>query len=149
MPILREKVPKDYGTYYEPFIGCGALLLDIQPKVTVIGDLNLQLLNVWSQIKSNPREIITVIKFIDRYPTDKNKYLEIRNDYNETIVAERFSFVTAAYTIWLNKHCFNGLYRVNSRGAFNVPWNNDTDKTSLDIQNLLEISGYLEQVDRR
>lgn len=149
LPVLREKVPEKYGTYYEPFIGCGALLLDIQPEIAVIGDVNRQLLNVWHQIKEDPEKIITVIDFIDRYPADKEKYLGIRNDYNKTIAAERFSFVTAAYTIWLNKHCFNGLYRVNSQGAFNVPWNNDIGKTSLDIQNLLEISRYLQKVDIR
>lgn len=140
---LLEKMPSDYNTYYEPFIGGGAVLLGLQPHSAVINDVNEQLLNVYHQIKSDEIALINKINELDSVVCDKDFYLSIRAKYNEKIQHSIFDTECAAYFIWINKHCFNGLYRVNSKGLFNVPYNNKQTGASIDEDNILNIANFL------
>lgn len=140
---LREKAPVSFGTYYEPFIGGGAFLLDLQPSNAVINDVNEQLLNVYNQLKIDTEAIITVVDKYDAVPCDKEYYLSIREAYNKKISAHELDAECAAMMIWINKHCFNGLYRVNSKGLFNVPYNNKNGGSSISAENLRKIGHYL------
>ncbi|MCD7883192.1 MAG: DNA adenine methylase [Lachnospiraceae bacterium] len=140
---LRERAPVSFGTYYEPFIGGGAFLLDLQPKNAVINDVNEQLLNVYNQLKIGTEAVITVVDKYDAVPCDTEYYLSIREAYNRKISAHELDAECAAMMIWINKHCFNGLYRVNSKGLFNVPYNNKNSGSSINAENLRTIGHYL------
>lgn len=143
LPYLESMMPKTFNRYYEPFIGGGALLFDVQPEDAVINDVNGQLLNVYRQLKTNVGEVIKTVNTLDSTLCNEDYYLKIRDCYNKKINLKEFDADCAALMIWLNKHCFNGLYRVNSKGLFNVPYNNKVNGTSIDEDNLRNISDYL------
>lgn len=144
---LETRMPSTYGKYYEPFIGGGALLFDVQPEVAVINDVNEQLLNVYRQLKTDAEAVITEVSELDAMPCDKDLYMEIREKYNDKIQDNELDPECAALMIFLNKHCFNGLYRVNSKGMFNVPYNNKKSGASFDPENLRNIGLYLNAND--
>lgn len=144
---LEERMPETYGRYYEPFIGGGALLLDVQPKNAVINDVNEQLLNVYRQLKTDAEAVISILRELDSVECDKEHYLKMRDEYNKKIAAHILDAECAALTIWINKHCFNGLYRVNSKGLFNVPYNNKVGGVSMSEENLRGIGLYLKSGD--
>ena len=132
---LREHAPTEFGTYYEPFIGGGAFLLDFQPQKAVINDVNEQLLNVYIQLKNNAEAVIEAIAKYDAVECDTDYYMSVRELYNKKIALHELDAECAALMIWINKHCFNGLYRVNSKGLFNVPYNNKRSGVSVDADN--------------
>lgn len=144
---IRIRIPKTYKTYYEPFVGGGAVVLGIKPQKAVINDTNEQLINVYRQLKEDPRQIIRAIDSLDRVTCDKEFYLSIREKYNQKIQKGELDAECAALMIWINKHCFNGLYRVNNKGLFNVPFNNKKTGKSIDEVNLMNIGWYLSEYD--
>lgn len=144
---LEARMPDNYGKYYEPFIGGGALLLDVQPERAVINDINGQLLNVYRQLKIDAEAVIKAVSILDSEPCDKDRYMAVRKMYNEKIESGILDVECAALMIWINKHCFNGLYRVNSKGLFNVPYNNKTNGVSIDEENIRGIGQYLKNAD--
>lgn len=144
---LEERMPSSYDKYFEPFIGGGALLFDVQPRNAVINDVNSQLLNVYRQLKNDTEAVIDIINQFDSIECDKARYMLMRDEYNKKIVSNTLDAECAALTIWINKHCFNGLYRVNSKGLFNVPYNNKVGGTSMNEDNLRNIGTYLKSND--
>lgn len=144
---LKARAPKEYEVYYEPFIGGGALLLELRPQRAVIGDINEQLINIYLQLKEAPKNVIDAVKDIEYVTCDKDYYIEVRQSFNDKIIAKELDAETAGMMIWINKHCFNGLYRVNKKGLFNVPYNNNTRANSIDEENLNEIGEYLRTSD--
>ncbi|WP_282164312.1 DNA adenine methylase [Turicimonas muris] len=142
---LMSKVPQTYNTYFEPFIGAGAFFLSLKPKSAVINDTNEQLINLYQQLKHSPSEIISIVSSLDEVACDKNYYYKIRERYNQKITSKELDPECAALMIWINKHCFNGLYRVNSQGFFNVPYNNKVTGKSLDKDNVEAISRFLKE----
>ncbi len=144
LEALQARMPEDYGRYYEPFIGGGALFLAVSPADAVINDTNEQLINLYRQLKLAYGEIIAILREWDRVPCDKEGYLAMRARYNRKIEARELDAECAALMIWINKHCFNGLYRVNGKGLFNVPYNNRTGGPSMDEGNLTAIGEYLQ-----
>ncbi len=144
---LHDRVPNTYGVYYEPFIGGGALLLNERPSHAVICDINEQLINVYLQIKSDPRAVIRAVNRLDEGACDKEYYYQMRAEYNKKILSHELDAECAALMIWINKHCFNGLYRVNAKGGFNVPYNNKQLGKSIDEANIMSIGYYLANSD--
>ena len=142
---LMSKVPQTYNTYFEPFIGAGAFFLSLKPKSAVINDTNEQLINLYQQLKHSPSEISSIVSSLDEVACDKNYYYKIRERYNQKITSKELDPECAALMIWINKHCFNGLYRVNSQGFFNVPYNNKVTGKSLDKDNVEAISRFLKE----
>ncbi|MBO4373753.1 MAG: DNA adenine methylase [Lachnospiraceae bacterium] len=140
---LHDRVPNKYGTYYEPFIGGGALMLHERPQSAIISDVNEQLINVYRQLQTEPRSVIRAVNKIDEHPCDKEYYLQMREEYNRKISNHELDAECAGLMIWINKHCFNGLYRVNGKGLFNVPYNNKQSGKSIDEVNLMSIGYYL------
>jgi DNA adenine methylase len=141
--LLLSKFPNDWcqGTYFEPFVGGAAMFLHASPKKAVIADLNARLFGFYQQVKSNPEKLFHgVSEVADSFNSTedegkKNFYLSIRAKYNQTAVD---SFESAALLYALNKLCFNGLYRENSKGEFNVPFGQKKilqymDKVDLDL----------------
>ena len=129
---LLARVPKQFNRYYEPFVGGGALLLALAPKKATINDSNEQLINVFNQLQRNIEGVMTVIRELDSIECDKDRYYAIREQYNKKISAGELDEECAGLMIWMNKHCFNGLYRVNRKGLFNVPYNNKKTGHSFD-----------------
>ena len=144
---LKERAPITYGTYYEPFIGGGAFLLDTRPQKAVINDVNEQLLNVYIQLKISAEAVIKAVEKYDSVACDTMYYLSVREEYNRKIAAHELDAECAALMIWINKHCFNGLYRVNSKGLFNVPYNNKNGGSSIEAENLRNIGKYLGEAE--
>lgn len=144
---LISKMPIKYNRYFEPFIGGGALWLSIAPEHAFINDTNEQLINLYTQLKIAPNDVINTINKLDRNVCDSEYYYHVRNEYNEKISAHSLDAECAGMMIWINKHCFNGLYRVNGKGLFNVPYNNKSNIKSFDENNIYAIANYLQNSD--
>lgn len=121
LKYLLKYVPEDYmkNTYFEPFLGAGSLFLALRPRKAVISDLNSYLIHCYKAILQNPREVHRNLK-IHAKKNSKIYYYRIRDLFNEN--TKLISFAQAARFIYLNKTCFNGIYRVNRNGFFNVPY---------------------------
>lgn len=115
-------IPKKYSTYVEPFIGGGAVLFELQPKKAIINDYNTELINVYTVIRDYPEELICELKFHKENNTSEHFYSVREYDRNPEIFSSLTPVQKAARVIYLNKTCFNGLYRVNSAGQFNSPY---------------------------
>ena len=142
---LKMYVPDEYGTYYEPFVGGGALLFELSPKKAVINDYNEELMNVFRCIKDETK-FSKMCKELNRHEVNHSEeyYYEIRNkDRDKQKFKKMPDFKRSARTIYLNKACFNGLYRVNSKNEFNVPYNKKNKVNTYDGQNLSIIHSYL------
>lgn len=137
---LQQHLPESFDTYYEPFLGGGAMLLGLKPKNAYVCDINEKLIGTYKQIRDNINGVIDALKPFDASVVTKEVYLARRDMYNHDDSLSRTE--RAALFIWLNKHAFNGLYRENSKGEFNVPFNNKTHGESFDENNLREISRY-------
>lgn len=144
---LMEHAPEHFDRYYEPFIGGGAFLLNLQPQIATMNDVNEQLLNVYIQLQTDVDALIAVINEFDSVECDKEHYLKMRERYNMKISSGELDTECAALMIWINKHCFNGLYRVNGKGLFNVPYNNKATGTSIDEDNLRSVAKFLSSSD--
>ncbi len=147
LPAIRSMLPEQYDCYYEPFVGSGAVLLSILPQKAVINDINIQLVNLYRQLQRAPEQIIEYVNAMDSVSCDKEYYLSMRQKYNQKISVNELDAECAALMIWINKHCFNGLYRVNRKGLFNVPYNNRSSGKSIDENNIRTIGEYLQQSD--
>ena len=142
---LKEYVPDNFNTYYEPFVGGGALLFELSPKKAIINDYNSELINVYNCIKDEKKFNKMCIE-LNHYENKHSEefYYEIRNkDRDKTKFNRIVDYKRAARTIYLNKSCFNGLYRVNSKNEFNVPFNKKVKVNTYDSQNLGIIHSYL------
>jgi len=146
---LRKHVPEEYNCYYEPFIGGGALFFDLAPKKAVINDSNSELMNVYN-VMCDDEKYSKMCNLLNNYEVKNNEefFYEIRNkDRNKEKFEKLSDYARAARTIYLNKACFNGLYRVNSKGEFNVPYNKKTTVNTYDKENLLVVHMYLTMND--
>lgn len=142
---LKKHVPDEYNTYYEPFVGGGALLFELAPKSAVINDYNDELMNVFRCIKDE-KTFTKMCNELNHYEAKHSEefYFEIRNkDRDKAKFKKMPDYKRAARTIYLNKACFNGLYRVNSKNEFNVPFNKKEKVNTYDGQNLGIIHSYL------
>ena len=134
---LKKNCPKRYKTYYEPFVGGGALFLELKPKHAVINDLNKDLICIYKCLKSKKwyKKMIALLNEHEQ-KNSKEYFYEIRSlDTRKTFIREPM-YVKAARCIYLNKSCFNGLYRVNSNGCFNVPFNGKDNINCYDRKNM-------------
>lgn len=144
---ISESMPSEYENYYEPFLGSAAVLLGISPTRAFVNDINEQLVNLYIQLKVAVDDVIAKVNELDASPCTKELYYIIREQYNAKISNHISDPECAALMIWINKHCFNGLYRVNNKGLFNVPYNNKVNGSSIDEDNLRAISEYLQHAD--
>lgn len=144
---ISERMPQDFNNYYEPFIGGGAVLFELQPDNAVINDINPSLINAYRIIANYPEEFIMKVQKLDAKIGDDGKeyYYSLREHYNDKLMKEEFDIELAALFVFINKHCFNGLYRVNGKGLFNVPYNNSR-RESIDIDSIMDDSQYLKNV---
>ncbi len=135
---LIKLVPEDFNTYYEPFIGGGAMLFELQPKKAVINDYNKELINVYECIKDE-NKFSNMCSELNKHEMNHSEeyYYQIRNlDKDKKKFNRLIDYKRAARTIYLNKACFNGLYRVNSKNEFNVPYGKKNKVNTYDGSNL-------------
>lgn len=146
---LLMYAPDEFNTYYEPFVGGGALLFELSPKKAVINDSNKELINVYNVLR-NEEKFKKMCSILNTYEKNNSEefYYELRNkDRNKSSFDRLSDYKRAGRTIYLNKACFNGLYRVNSKNEFNVPFGKKTKVNTYDIGNLITVSNYLTMND--
>ena len=137
---ILPKIPTSYKRYIEPFVGGGALFFELNPKAGIISDSNPELMNVYQQVALNVNDVIDSLLV---YKNTKEMFYEVRaQDWVRLPKAE-----AAARTIFLNKTCFNGLYRVNKNGQFNVPYGNYSNPKICDIAALRAASNVLQGIE--
>ena len=153
---IRKYYPEKIEKYCEPFVGGGAVLFDIltkfQPKEVLINDINPELTNTYVQIKNNVNDLISLLSLWQNnylsleMDARKEDYYEKRSRFNELILAKEDSVEKAALMIYLNKTCFNGLYRVNGKGLYNVPSGVYKNPAICNSENLRAVNKVLQNV---
>ena len=147
---IKEKLPPHLNensqwTYYEPFLGGAAVLFDLNPTNSVVSDINPELINMYLQVRDHVDDVIDELTTLDNThevsDDPKEFYYSVRDKFNSNLGVNDSD--QAARFIYLNKHCFNGLYRVNKKGEFNVPFNGKLSGWSADRSHLLEASTKL------
>ena len=143
--MLIKYAPREFNIYYEPFVGGGALFFELSPKKGVINDSNEELINVYKCLCDEDK-FKKMCSVLNHYEKEHNEefYYKIRNkDRNKNAYNKLADYTKAARTIYLNKACFNGLYRVNSKNEFNVPFGKKNKVNTYDGSNLITVSNYL------
>ena len=158
LPYIKECYPITINKYIEPFVGGGAVLFDIlnnyDIKEAYICDTNKELINAYKVIKKCPNELIAQLKLLENDYINYTKnikqdiYNAIRSKYNQLkkLYISGPDIILAAYFIFLNKTCFNGLYRVNKNDEFNVPMGDYKNPKICDEDNILAVSKKLQNV---
>ena len=141
---LLKNMPKSYNRYFEPFIGGGALFFELQPEEAYISDMNEELINLYSVVRDNVYELMSDL---NKHKISKEYFLEIRNLDRTKKYKKLTNVQRASRFIYLNRTCFNGLYRVNSQGQFNVPFGHYKNPRILDTDNLLNCSELLNKTE--
>lgn len=144
IPILNENLPKTMGAYYEPFLGGGALLFHIlaqrKGQKCGISDLNSDLVLTYTTIRDKANDLIDSLKQHEKnYQKDAKSYYYSIRETNPRSAVEKTSRL-----LFLNKTCFNGLYRVNSKGKFNVPLGKYTNPNIINEDNIRSVSQVLQ-----
>lgn len=134
-------IPEKYSTYVEPFVGGGAVLFSIQPKKAIINDLNIELINVYKIIRDKPDELISLLEEHEIF-NSKEYFYKIRELDRTEKYSELTDIEKAARIIYMNKTCFNGLFRVNQAGQFNSPYGKYKNPNIVNMNVLLAISKY-------
>lgn len=132
---LLPLIPEKFGRYFEPFFGGGALFFKIQPPRAFLSDSNEDLINCYRQLRDNPNGVMA---YLSRMGNSKSEYYRIRSLFVRSKVK------SAARFIYLTTLSFNGIYRVNFRGQFNVPYGHKTHVDPLQPQRIVEISKALQ-----
>lgn len=137
---IKKHIPGKYSTYYEPFLGGGAVLFDLQPAKAVINDINEELINVYTVIRDHVDELINDLK---KYKNEAKCFYDIRaldrdkEKYNQLTNIEKASRI-----LYLNKTCYNGLFRVNQQGEFNTPFGRYKNPNIVNETILRAVSNY-------
>lgn len=133
--------PQRYNRYLEPFLGGGAVFFYLEPDEAILSDYNKDLIQCFLVVKNNVKQLINLLK-IHKEHHGKEYYEKMRKDYNTKKLGK---VERVAILIYLNKSCFNGLYRVNSKGEFNVPFGKYRNPAIFDEENLLAASKLLKR----
>lgn len=143
LPAIIKVLPKDIRkrVYYEPFIGGGALFFKIQPKNAIINDFNEELINVYITIRDKTEELL---ESLSHHKNNPEYYYYLRNlDRDNKLFSTLSDVERASRIIYLNKTCYNGLYRVNNAGEFNVPYGGYKNPNIINAPILKAVSKYL------
>ncbi len=139
LPLLVPFVPETFGTYHEPFVGGGAMFYGLRPERAVLGDTNPELINTYTVVRDDVDGLVLELR---KHHHDETHFYEVRAlDPSKLEPVQR-----AARFIFLNKTCFNGLYRVNRAGRFNVPFGKYAAPLICDEPNLRACSTALKEV---
>ena len=150
LPALIERMPEAYNRYYEPFFGGGALFFELSPCKSIINDYNSKLINFYIVVRDHLNEVIDYLKLYqseyNALITQKEKneyYYNKRKEYNDDLAFNELSVKNASLFLFLNKACYNGLYRVNGEGLFNTPSGKRARLKLYNEENIFECSKAL------
>ncbi len=161
VPILKkieEVFDDEKSQYFEPFFGGGAILFALEPKVAFVSDINAGLVNLYNQVKHSPNQVKIELK---KFESDYNQlqpdgqlayFLRVRSVFNQRtneVFANRQGTLGAATFIFLNKAGFNGMYRENAAGEFNIPFGKRDSISLFDDTNVDSVSRMFQRVDIR
>ena len=144
LPVIKSLMPDNYNSYFEPFIGGGALFFDLSPDKAVINDFNNELMNCYQQIKKHPQKLIELLTK-HQENNSKEYYLELRAVDRDNRINKMTDVERAARIMYMLRVNFNGLYRVNSKNQFNVPYGRYKNPKIVDSDLILSISQYLNE----
>ena len=142
LPEIRKYVPRRYRLYFEPFVGAAAVLFDTRPRSAVINDANAELVNCYRVVKRDPEGLIAHLR---RHRNEKKYFYRLRALDRRPSFSTLTDIQRAARIIYLNKTCYNGLFRVNSRGQFNVPFGSYANPNIVDEAVIRAASRYLNE----
>lgn len=145
MSDLKREMPSSFEAYYEPFIGGAALLMSLQPKKAFISDMNSELVNLYRVVKNNPEELISTLNM---HRNEEEYFYEVRaQDRDPNVWINLTDIDKAARLIYLNRTCFNGLYRVNNAGEFNAPFGHYKKPRIVDPVTINAVSRFFQEND--
>lgn len=144
LPVIKSFMPESYHHYFEPFIGGGALFFDLAPKTAYINDFNSELINCYQQIKDNPDELVALLTQ-HQENNAKEYYLELRSADRDGRIDNMSPVERSARIMYMLRVDFNGLYRVNSKNQFNVPYGRYKNPKIVDVDLIMTISKYLNE----
>ena len=145
LPEIRKYIPEKFTIYYEPFVGGGAVLFDIQPKRAVINDVNFELMNLYEVIRDN---VDLLIEDLKKHKNEKEYFYKIRElDRDEEKYSKLTKVERASRLLYLNKTCYNGLFRVNQAGQFNTPFGNYKNPNIINEKIIRAVSDYFNWAD--
>ena len=144
LSVIKSLMPESYNRYFEPFVGGGALFFELAPKDAIINDFNSELINCYQQIKDNPSELI---KLLSKHKESNSKeyYLNLRSADRDSRIEKMNNVERAARIMYMLRVNFNGLYRVNSKNQFNVPYGRYKNPKIVDSDLIVSISQYLNE----
>ncbi len=148
--------PKNFGNYFEPFLGAGAVFFELRitnrVKKAYLNDSNKDLMNLWSAVKLKLEELIAELLSLQKQTDNEKLFYENRTQYNSIELSSEFledpDVRKAALLLYLNKTCYNGLYRVNSKGKFNVPFGSYFKPKLFSLPNLQAVNKVLQDHGR-
>lgn len=144
---LISLMPSTYNTYCEPFLGGGALFFALHPSKAIVNDINEELINFYEVVRDDHQALLDIISEYQAKDCEEFFY-EIRAlDRDVENFKKTSKVVKAARTFYLNRTCFNGLYRVNSKGFFNSPYGKPIYKFIIDTDRFVAMSTYLKEQD--
>ena len=142
---LISLLPEKFAPYCEPFVGGGALLFKLQPEAAYVNDINVELIRLYGVIK---KDVEALIKALAQFANDAESFYSVRKwDRDSEKFSSRSDIEKAARTLYLNKTCYNGLYRVNSRGIFNAPFGRYRNPDIVNASALRAVSRYFNSSD--
>lgn len=146
IPEIKELLPEGIRNrlYIEPFVGAGALFFELQPKRAIINDFNIELINVYEVIRDHPEELITALK---EHKNTSEYFYNIRAIDRQPLFNHMTVIEKASRTIYLNKTCYNGLYRVNNAGEFNSPFGRYKNPNIVNAPVIKAVSRFLNDND--
>ncbi|TVY12371.1 DpnII family type II restriction endonuclease [Candidatus Phytoplasma pini] len=146
LPFLDIVIPSKFNTYYEPFLGGGSFFLHLQPNKAILNDINSDLILAWRNLIQHSQKIIKILNELNEQlkKNGESFYWKIRDEYNQSVANIR----KTALFVFLNKTCFNGIYRVNRKNEFNVPFNKKINlslSSLIDVENIKKIILYFKK----
>lgn len=154
LPELSRRIPERFGRYHEPFVGGGALFFYLWnhnrlQRGAILSDLNPELIDCYRAVRDQVEDLIELLQILRPYATDRDFFYEIRAWDRQPAFAQRPLVERAARTIFLNRTCYNGLYRLNNKGQFNAPFGYYKNPQIVDSDNLREVSRALRHAELR
>ncbi|MGN1280878.1 MAG: DNA adenine methylase [Succinivibrio sp.] len=141
---LIQSLPSTFNNYCEPFLGGGALFFALHPKQAFVSDINSELINLYKVVKTQPDDLI---ELLSTYKNTKEFFYDLRGQDRVEGFDTKSSLEIAARTYYLNRTCFNGLFRLNQKGYFNSPYGYYKSAFVPNIQRIRAVSLYLNQAD--
>ncbi|MGN0893439.1 MAG: DNA adenine methylase [Succinivibrio sp.] len=137
---LLSSLPKSFDNYCEPFLGGGSLLFALHPQKAIVSDINFELINLYKVVMKQPEKLI---RLLCTYPNDKDFFYSMRSQDREDGFDKKTPLELAARTYYLNRTCFNGLYRLSKKGYFNSPYGYYKTPFGPNKERIRAVSAYL------